>query len=109
MQKMDVIVVPSLNETFGITILEAFALYKPVVASEVGGIPELVKHMETGLLFPAKDAEALAERLLYLYNNRSEADKMAENGFEFVMKNFTSAIMAENTLTYYESLKKKGS
>lgn len=107
MQKMDVIVLPSINETFGITIVEAFALKKVVVASEVGGIPELVKNNVTGLLFPAKDSAALAERLLYIHNNKEDSVKMGENGYEFAMRNFTSAIMAANTLAYYKTLVKR--
>jgi glycosyltransferase involved in cell wall biosynthesis len=106
MQKMDVVVLPSLDETFGITIVEAFALKKVVVASDVGGIPELVKHKLTGLLFPAKDSATLAERLLYLHNNKREATKLAKNGYEFAMKKFTSTVMAANTLDYYKTLQK---
>ncbi|MGA1823526.1 MAG: glycosyltransferase family 4 protein [bacterium] len=101
---MDVIVVPSLNETFGITIVEAFALKKAVIASDAGGIPELVKHKVTGLLFPAGDSAALAERILYVYHNRAEAEKMAHNAYEFFARNFTSSIMATNTLEYYDYL-----
>ncbi|MGA1870973.1 MAG: glycosyltransferase [bacterium] len=106
-QWMDVVVTPSLNETFGITIVEAFALRKAVIASEVGGIPELVKHKITGLLFPVHDSSALAERIEYLYHNRAEIDRMGQNAYDFFMNNFTSSIMAENTLAYYDTLIKR--
>jgi glycosyltransferase involved in cell wall biosynthesis len=104
MYQMDVVIMPSLNETFGITIVEAFALKKIVIASDAGGIPELVINNKTGLLFPAKDSSALAEKILYVYNNKEEAHTMAMNGYEYFKKNFTSSIMAENTITYYNTL-----
>ena len=108
MQEMDVIVVPSLNETFGITIVEAFALKKLVIASEAGGIPEIVKHGETGLLFPVSDSSALAERIKYNYNNRREAERMSEHAYDFFVRNFTSSTMADTTLAYYNLLIKSG-
>jgi glycosyltransferase involved in cell wall biosynthesis len=104
MSQCDVIVMPSLNETFGLTIVEAFALKKVVIGSDVGGIPELVINGHTGLLFPAKSSEALAEALLYVYNNREEAQTMAMNGYDYFTRNFTSEIMTENTVRYYETI-----
>ncbi len=109
MSQMAVVIMPSLNETFGINIIEAFALKKVVIASAVGGIPELVINGQTGLLFPVKDSSALAEKILYVYNNREEAQMMAMNGYEYFKKNFTSEIMAEKTIQYYESVVKKQS
>jgi len=102
MRQMDVVVMPSLNETFGITIIEAFSLKKLVIASNVGGIPELVNHKITGLLFPVKDSLALAKAIEYAYNNKNEMEKIGNNAYEFAMKNFTSAAMADNTLRYYD-------
>ena len=106
MSQMDVVIMPSLNETFGLTILEAFVLKKVVIGSDVGGIPELVINGKTGLLFPAKDSLALAEKILYVYNNKEEAQVMAMNGYEYFKKNFTSSIMAEKTMQYYEFILK---
>jgi L-malate glycosyltransferase len=102
--QMDVVIIPSLNETFGLTIVEAFALKKVVIGSDVGGIPELVINGQTGLLFPAKDSSALADKILYVYNNKDEAQTMAKNGYEYFKKNFTSSIMAENTIQYFNSI-----
>lgn len=106
MSQMDVVIMPSLNETFGLTIVEAFALKKVVIGSDVGGIPELIINGQTGLLFPVKDSSALAEKILYVYNNKKEAQEMAMSGYEYFKNNFTSSIMAENTITYYDSLVK---
>jgi glycosyltransferase involved in cell wall biosynthesis len=104
MSQVDVVIMPSINETFGLTIVEAFALKKVVIGSDVGGIPELVINGHTGLLFPARDSSALAEKIVYVYNNREEAQTMAMNGYEYFRKNFTSSIMAEKTIQYYASL-----
>ena len=105
MQQMDVVIVPSLNETFGITIVEAFALKKIVIASDVGGIPELVKHKITGLLFPVKDSATLAKTIEYTYNNKAETKELSNNAYRFAMENFTSATMADNTLLYYDYIR----
>jgi len=102
--KMDVVVVPSVNETFGITIVEAFALKKPVIASNAGGIPELVRHKETGLLFAVGDALALSQHILYMYANKSEAVEMGRNGYDFAVNNLTCSMMAANTLGYFTEL-----
>jgi len=104
MQQMDVIVVPSVNETFSLTIVESFLLKKVVIASNVGGIPELVIDGQTGFLFPVKDSSTLAEKILYVYNNKKEAQVIAMNGYEYFKKHFTSKIMAENTITYYHTI-----
>ena len=106
MSQMDVVVMPSVNETFGLTIVEAFALKKVVIGSDAGGIPELVINGQTGLLFPARDSAALAEAILYVYHNREEAQSMAIKGHDYFKKNFTSEIMTENTIRYYESIVK---
>jgi glycosyltransferase involved in cell wall biosynthesis len=106
MSQMDVVIMPSVNETFGLTIVEAFALKKVVIGSDAGGIPELVINGQTGLLFPARDSAALAEAILYVYNNREEAQSMAIKGHDYFKKNFTSEIMTVNTIRYYESIVK---
>jgi glycosyltransferase involved in cell wall biosynthesis len=71
------VVVPSICfENFPYAILEAFVLGKPVVASRIGGMPEMVKAGESGLLFEAGDALALSRHIEYLEENPSEAERM---------------------------------
>jgi protein-tyrosine-phosphatase len=66
MAAMDVFVLPSLNEGLPMAILEAMALGKAVIASNVGGLPEVIRHRETGLLVPPADPRALADACLEL-------------------------------------------
>ena len=76
----DVCVVPSLHELFGLVALEAMACGIPVVASDAGGLRELVRHGETGLLCKPGDAAALAEALDALLSNASLAQRMGAAG-----------------------------
>ncbi len=76
----DVFAFPSLNEGMGKAIVEAMAMGKPVIASAVGGIPDLVVHGENGLLVPPADSEALANAVLELYENPDKRKKMGEVG-----------------------------
>lgn len=75
---MDICVLPSLMEGFGLFALEAMAAGRPVVATRVGGLPEVVG--EAGILVPPADERALAEAILYLLHNREEAKRRGEEG-----------------------------
>ena len=74
--KCDLLVLPSENEGLGMVLLEAMCLKKPVVGSNVGGIPEIIDDGKTGLLFENKNADDLYEKIKYLKNNRDIAEKM---------------------------------
>ena len=71
-----------------LTLQEAQLMKKPVIATNVGGIPELMKDGETGFLIKKADPEELFEKLSMLLNNLEEAKKMGEKGKEFVKNNF---------------------
>jgi len=78
-------VVPSeWYENYPFSILESFALGKPVLGSAIGGIPELVVEGETGYLFPVRDAGRLAERIALLYSERSRTKQMGVRARAFV-------------------------
>jgi glycosyltransferase involved in cell wall biosynthesis len=103
MSQMDVVVMPSLDETFGISIVEAFSLKKMVIASDVGGIPELVCHGDTGMLVPARDSVALAGAINYAFEHRSECERMGRNAYECAVNRFTAVVMADQTIGYFET------
>lgn len=97
---MDIVVVPSLNETFGLSIVEAFALKKAVIATDVGGIPEIIENGVTGILIPSKNSTILSEKIRYLSNNNELINYMGTNAYKYYINNFTSKIMAKNTYDY---------
>lgn len=80
MRALDLFVQPSMWEGFGITLLEAMAAGTPLVASRVGGVPEVVVDGETGILVPAGDPEQLAEACAGLLRNRERASRFAKAG-----------------------------
>ena len=88
-KSFDVFVLPSLSEGLSSAILSAMASCLPVVATCVGGIPELVRHGENGLLVPPADAVALAQAITYLADHPDEAIRMGQRGRERVEREFT--------------------
>ncbi len=103
LSRMDILVLPSLWEGLGVTILEAMALGKPVVATRVGGIPEVVGDGETGLLVPSDDEEALASALHKLLSDPELAQDMGHRGKAVVEKRFPSTRTAREVEEVYES------
>jgi glycosyltransferase involved in cell wall biosynthesis len=88
MRLADVFALPSYVEGLPISLLEAMALGVPCVSTRVNGIPEAVKHLETGLLIEAGDAGKLIEAIENLKNNKPLREKVAAAGREFVLRNF---------------------
>ena len=85
----DVFVLPSLYEAFGIALLEAMAMEKPIVASRVGGIPEIVLDGISGILVPPRDSDALASALLRLLQDEKVRREMGRAGRQRVETHFT--------------------
>lgn len=86
---LDILVMSSYTESFPNAILEAMALGKPVVATNVGGIPELVDEGETGFLVPPRDPKALADRVLYLCRDSARRLQMGRAARMRVESDFT--------------------
>ena len=98
------VVVPSRMESLPTTIKEAFYLNVPVVATNVGGIPELVIDNETGLLVPSENPEKLADAVNELLSNTEKAKKLARNGNDFVKKNMTWDVILPKYIQFYKNL-----
>lgn len=96
-----VVVLPSLMEGFGLTLLESMAASKPCVASSVGGVPEIVRDGETGILVPPGDSSALAEALSRLLADPKLASTMGRNGGAHVRQEFSAAGMIKQTADLY--------
>lgn len=88
LNQMDIFVMPSIRESFGVAALEASACELPVIASNVGGVPEVILDKKTGLLIPPQNPSAIADAILYLIANPDRRKKLGKSGREFVMKNY---------------------
>ena len=97
------LVVPSRTESIPQVIKEAFYLKVPVVATNVGGNPELVVHQETGILVPPEDPEKLMIAINNLLDNEESRRNFADNAFEFINKNFSWDVLLEKYTSLYES------
>jgi glycosyltransferase involved in cell wall biosynthesis len=99
---LDVAVLPSYREAQGLSVLEAMALSRPVVASNVGGIPEMIEDGVTGLLVPPHDAETLAGAITRLLRDHPYADTLARAGHDLVHDRFCIELMVEAIQTIYD-------
>lgn len=104
MRCMDVFVLPSLSEGFPNTVLEAMACGCCVVASAVGGVPELVDHFRTGLLFTSGDADDLADKLFSLLENPELRRAMGAAAAAEAKVRFSMGIVALRMERFYDSL-----
>jgi glycosyltransferase involved in cell wall biosynthesis len=102
MAALDVMTMPSLWEGFGLVLLEAMAVAKPIVASRVSAIPEIVSDGETGLLVPPGDADALAAALIALLCDQQRAAEMGRQGRVRLKREFTVERMVAQTEAVYE-------
>jgi glycosyltransferase involved in cell wall biosynthesis len=105
---IDIFVLPSSSrEGLGISLLEAMAAEKPVVASDIGGIPEVVIDGETGFLVPPKNSHDLAGAIIELLKNPAKAALMGQQGRQRVKEKFTTQQMLENIDELYTSFLQK--
>jgi len=99
---LDVAVLPSYREAQGLSILEALALSRPVVASDVGGIPEVITDGVTGLLVPPHDPDALAAAIARLLRDHPYADTLGRAGHDMVHDRFDIGTMVSLVQQIYE-------
>ena len=99
----DALVLPSWSEALPTVLLEAGAAGLPVVATDVGGCPEIVEHGQTGFLIPKGNAGALAERLGFLLSSPDAARRMGERGRARVLSRFSLPRQARETAAVYRA------
>jgi glycosyltransferase involved in cell wall biosynthesis len=109
LSQIDILVLPSLFEGFGVSVLEAMAAGKAVIASRVGGLAELVNDTVTGLLVAPRDVEGLANAIARLSGDRTLRREMGRKGKERLQANFTVEQMAKQNEDYYYGLLEKPS
>jgi glycosyltransferase involved in cell wall biosynthesis len=100
----DVVALPSYTEGMPVVVLEAFAARRPVVATSVGGVPEVVEDGVSGLLVPPGDAVALASKLCALLTDESRCLVMGQQGRARVERSFTFAAQRQQYLHLFERL-----
>ncbi len=76
----------------------------PIVATEVGGIPELIENNVSGILVPPNNPEKLLDAINGLLSDKETSRKLAENGYDFVLKNLTWEVLLPKYVKFYEEL-----
>jgi glycosyltransferase involved in cell wall biosynthesis len=100
----DLVVLPSRRESFGLVLAEAMASSRPVVASNVGAIPEVVEDSITGMLIPPDDPKACADAIISLLDDPDRMREMGRKGQERVRASFTWEKVAERVSAGYKRL-----
>lgn len=100
----DVVVLPSLMEGFGLSLLEGMASGKPCVASQVGGTVEAIDHNRTGLLVPVGDVNSLASAISNVLIDKALSSRLGRAGREYALRNFTLEKMGLETTRVYREI-----
>lgn len=102
-----ILVVPSRMESMPFTIKEAFYLKVPVIATNVGGIPEIVQDKFNGMLIPPDDPSSLLNAINFLLNNEDEAKRLANNAYQYFVDYLAYDKVLPKYIKFYESLLEK--
>jgi len=100
----DVVIIPSRIESFGLVALEAGCLKKCVIASNVGGLSEIIQNKKNGLIFESENVDKLSEYLIFLYNNLYLIKQYGEKLYEDVINNFSLDTMGRKYNHIYKNL-----
>ena len=106
MKSSSLVVVPSRIESLPTTIKEAFFLNIPVVATNIGGIPELITHDKTGILVEPDNSDILAEAINNLLLDKEKSEKLTKNANIFLKNNMTWNVVLPKFINFYEKLLK---
>jgi glycosyltransferase involved in cell wall biosynthesis len=99
-----ILVIPSRMESIPQVIKEAFYLKIPIIATNVGGIPELITDNVTGILVPPNNSEVLLKKINELLVDNETAKRLSDTGYEFVMNNLTWEVLLPEYVKFYENL-----
>jgi glycosyltransferase involved in cell wall biosynthesis len=104
----DLFVFPSLQDNMPYAVMEAQLAGIPVAVSDAGGIPEMVKNGETGLVNPRKDSHSLYLNIKNLIENKPLRDSMSKNGRKYAIENWSIEKMIQNTIAVYHQALLRG-
>jgi L-malate glycosyltransferase len=104
--ELDIYVCPSNSESFGVSALEAMACEKPVIVTDVGGLPEVVVADTTGFIVPPRNAALIAQKMLYLIENPVFMEKMAKAGRTHVQANYEWQGNVQTMIDIYKTILK---
>ena len=99
-----ILVIPSRMESIPQVIKEAFYLKVPIIATNVGGIPELIKDNVSGILIPPNNSEILLKNINKLIADNETAKRLSDTGYEFVINNLTWEVLLPEYVKFYENL-----
>jgi starch synthase len=94
----------SVGEPFGLTMLEAMACSRPMIVTNCGGMPEIIKNGQNGFVVKARDYKALADKCINLLQDEELRNSLGQTGRKIVEQRYTTEIMTENTLKVYHRL-----
>lgn len=100
----DVFVAPSLEDNLPNTVMESLSCGVPVVAFNIGGMPDMIDHMKNGYLAEPKSAESLAEGIFWILNKIKEGDELKNGSRNKVMNNFTPEIVGKKYKEFYQQI-----
>ncbi len=101
--KSHVFLLPTYHEGFSLALVEACMLGMPVIATNVGGNPEIIRHEETGLLVDVKDVETLYDAMVKLYENKNLCEKLSKNAREIYLEKFNyEEVIRDEFISFYE-------
>jgi len=99
-----ILILPSLRESFGLVLIEAMLSHVPVIASSTDGPSEIIQHHETGLLCPIADAKGLESTIEELLSNPEFSNRMRDAAYQMASKKFTDEVMADHVQNLYEKI-----
>ena len=104
MTAFDLLTVPSIEEPLGLVAVESLAAGTPVVATNTGGLPEIVKHNECGLLVPPRNPDALADAIIKMASDKALRARMGEFGHAFAHEEFETGRLCDRVEQIYQNV-----
>lgn len=100
----DIFILPSLEDNFPNTMLESMSCATPIIAFDIGGIPDLIEDQISGIIVPYNDIQLMSEKIIQLINNRQLCESMGQKSREIIRNNYELSIQANNYQKLYQEL-----